>query len=78
VDAVDVMMNPDEVEVTYEPILGAATFQVEGYMVHGQFRGDSLTSFFYDDDVPVEYQLIHIIKNKKASRFQLARVCTYI
>ncbi|WP_034815773.1 EAL-associated domain-containing protein [Exiguobacterium alkaliphilum] len=56
-DAVDVMMNPDEVEVTYEPILGAATFQVEGYMVHGQFRGDSLTSFFYDDDVPVEYQL---------------------
>lgn len=57
VDAVDVMMNPDEVEVTYEPILGAATFQVEGYMVHGQFRGGSLTPFFYDDDVPVEYQL---------------------
>ncbi|WP_058765737.1 EAL-associated domain-containing protein [Exiguobacterium chiriqhucha] len=56
-DAVDVMMNPEEVEVTFEPILGAATFQVEGYMVHGQFRGESLTPFFYDDDVPLEYQL---------------------
>nr|WP_251025651.1 EAL-associated domain-containing protein [Exiguobacterium sp. s195] len=43
--------------VTYEPILGAATFQVEGYMVHGRFRGESLTPFFYDDDVPLEYQL---------------------
>lgn len=56
-DAVEVMMNPEEVEVMYEPILGAATFQVEGYMIHGQFRGESLTSFFYDNDVPVEYQL---------------------
>ncbi|EPE62983.1 EAL-associated signaling domain protein [Exiguobacterium sp. S17] len=56
-DAVDVMMNPNEVEVTYEPIFGAATFQVEGYMAHGHFRGESLTPFFYDDDVPVEYQL---------------------
>nr|WP_240542767.1 EAL-associated domain-containing protein [Exiguobacterium qingdaonense] len=51
------MVHPEEVMVTYEPILGAATFQVEGYMVHGRFRGESLTPFFYDDDVPLEYQL---------------------
>jgi hypothetical protein len=57
VDAVEVMVHPEEVMVTYEPILGAATFQVEGYMVHGRFRGESLTPFFYDDDVPLEYQL---------------------
>lgn len=56
-DAVEVMVHPEEVMVTYEPILGAATFQVEGYMVHGRFRGESLTPFFYDDDVPLEYQL---------------------
>ncbi|WP_214829064.1 EAL-associated domain-containing protein [Exiguobacterium algae] len=56
-DAVEVMVHPEEVELTYEPILGAATFQVEGYMVHGRFRGESLTPFFFDDDVPLEYQL---------------------
>lgn len=57
VDAVEVMVHPEEVMVTYEPILGAATFQVEGYMVHGRFRNESLTPFFFDDDVPLEYQL---------------------
>ena len=51
------MVHPEDVTVTYEPILGAATFQVEGYMVHGKFRGESLTPFFFDEDVPVEYQL---------------------
>ena len=47
--------------MTFEPILGAATFQVEGYMVHGQFRGESLTPFFYDDDVPLEARMMRAL-----------------
>ena len=77
-DAVEVMVHPEEVMVTYEPILGAATFQVEGYMVHGRFRGESLTPFFYDDDVPLEYQLDIAQRMEQLAAAQLRDVKPFV
>jgi len=56
-DALDVIVHPEEIEAWFQPIVGAAPFKVEGYEIQSHFRGEPLKPFFQEDDVPIEYQL---------------------
>jgi len=57
VDALEVIVHPDQIEAWFQPIVGAAPFKVEGYEIQSHFRGEPLKPFFQEDDVPIEYQL---------------------